>query len=127
MLWFRTRRSVLTRLACALWLLGFALVASQACLIQPSHDLATAHDTANYDPSHAQHASGCLQYCADRASALSPAADRAEPAPVMWAVLLLLPALASCSPLPSALAWLVLRRPAPPRPPARLRFVRLND
>lgn len=130
MLWFRTHRPVLVRLAFALWLLAFGVAASQGCLTQPSHDRAAAHATAPtgaLDHSHAQHASGCLQHCEDSSVALNPAQDRPAFDPAIWAVLWLLPALSLSVATASPFAFLALRRPAPPRPPARLSFVRFND
>ncbi|VXB50401.1 conserved exported hypothetical protein [Pseudomonas sp. 8AS] len=125
MFWFRARQSLLVRLALALWLLACGLAASQGCLSLPRHDPSATHGgyAAVHAAGHAAQATGCLQFCADSASALSPSPgpDPAFCSSGLPLSLLLLGAVA-----PAPFASLVLQRPAPPRPPARLRFVRFN-
>lgn len=127
MFWFRARQSLLVRLALALWLMACGLAVGQGCLSLPRHDPSATHGAyaAVHAAGHAAHATGCLQFCADSASALSPSPGLPGLAAAIYTwlplALLLLGAVA-----PAPFARLVLQRPAPPRPPARLRFVRFN-
>lgn len=126
----RTHLPLLIRQVLALWLLAFAVAASQGCLSLPPHDLNAAHEitsSAGHDNSHEQHASGCLQYCEHSATALPPAQTLPTFEHALWAILFLLPALILSVRSQTPFAFLTLHRPAPPRPPARLRFVRFND
>lgn len=130
MFWFRTYLPQLIRLALVLWLLAFALAVSQGCLSQPPHDLAVPHavvGATEHDDGHARHASGCLQYCADHSTALSPSLQVPPFEQVLWVTVLLLPVIFLSAVSPAPFAFLALQLPAPPRPPARLRFVRYND
>lgn len=127
---FRTHLPLLIRQVLALWLLAFAVAASQGCLSLPPHDLNAAHEitsSAGHDDSHEQHASGCLQYCEHRATALNPALTLPTFEHALWAALLLLPVVFLSARPPTPFAFLALHRPAPPRPPVRLSFVRFND
>lgn len=126
---FRSHLPMLIRQVLALWLLAFAVVASQGCLSLPPHDLATAHEISRigHVDSHEQHASGCQQYCEHSATALNPALALPTFEHALWAALLLLPVVFLSARSPTPFAFLALHRPAPPRPPARLRFVRFND
>lgn len=128
MVWFRTHQSLLVRLALALWLLACGLAASQGCLSLPRHDPSATHGTyaAGHVAGHAAHATGCLQFCADSASALSPSPGLPGLDPAAYGTWLPLSLLLLSAVAPALFASLVLLRPAPPRPPARLRFVRLN-
>lgn len=131
MLWFHRHQPAFMRLAIMLWVLAFGMAASQGCLAQPSHNPATPHvslSTSQHDDGHDAHATGCLQYCADSAIAISPSLHLPVLDLAGWAFLLLIPALLILYPAsPSAFAFLALQRPAPARPPARLSFVRFND
>ncbi|MFJ7285672.1 hypothetical protein [Pseudomonas sp. NPDC099000] len=126
----RTHLPLLIRQVLALWLLAIAVAASQGCLSLPPHDLTAAHEntsSAGHHDSHEQHASGCLQYCENSANALSPTLTLPTFEHALWAALLLLPIVFLSAHSPTPFAFLALHRPAPPRPPARLRFVRFND
>lgn len=126
MIRLRALLPLLTRLALALWLAAFALAAAQGCLSLPPHDLASDHAASltGHADGHAQHASGCLQFCEDGASSLTP--SPLQPLPdLQWSALLfLLPALLPDLPLSHTL--LTLSQPAPPHPPVWLSFLRLN-
>ncbi|WP_191486930.1 hypothetical protein [Pseudomonas sp. FEN] len=131
MSWFRHRQATFIRLAIVLWLLAFGLAASQGCLVLPEHNPATTHVSLNIaqdGASHDAHASGCLQHCADTAIAVSPSPHLQAFDLFSWSLLLLIPALLMLYPATlSVCPFLVLRRLAPAKPPARLIFVRLND
>lgn len=127
MIRLRALLPLLTRLALALWLAAFALAATQGCLSQPPHDLGSSHTTSliEHADGHAQHASGCLQFCEDGASTLTP--SPLQPLPdIQWsAPLFLLPALLLAPRLSPAFFALSLPTPAPP--PVWLSFLRRND
>ena len=130
MFWFRHHQATFMRLAIVLWVLAFGMAASQGCLAQPSHNPATPHvslSTSQHDDGHDAHATGCLQYCADTAIAISPSLQLPVLDLASWAFLLLVCALLLYPTKPSGFAFLALQRPAPARPPARLIFVRFND
>ncbi|WP_248804415.1 hypothetical protein [Pseudomonas sp. MWU13-2100] len=131
MYWFRHRQPRFIRLAIVLWVLAFGLAATQGCLALPEHNPATPHvslDTVSDGDSHDAHTLGCLQHCADTAITLSLSSHLQAFDLFSWTLLLLIPALLMRSPATlSAFPFLVLRRLAPARPPARLIFVRLND
>ena len=115
-------------LALMLWLVAFAVVASQSCLTSASHHQTAVQQTvagaADADP----HALACLQQCAATTLAMTPALQLPMLGLPGWTLLLpLLLVLLTYPPAPKAFAYLTLRRPAPPRPPARLSFVRFND
>ncbi|MBX9754590.1 MAG: hypothetical protein K2X80_07530 [Pseudomonadaceae bacterium] len=129
--WFRQQRHFLMRLTLAVWLLALLVATAQGCLVQPLHDQAAPHDSVlatQQAEQHSAHASGCLQHCADAAVAISPTLHLLSLDLFSWALLLLLPALTLLNPTNSATCdFLALRRRVPPRPPARLLFVRFND
>lgn len=130
MIWFRNRQRALLRMALVLWVLAFGVAASHGCLSYPAHDPALAHadlSTSLDAPEHQLHASGCLQFCDDSASALNAAPGHLSLDLVFWVLLLTLPVLFLPAVIPVRFGALVMHRPAPPRPPARLSFVRFND
>ncbi|EPA94012.1 hypothetical protein [Pseudomonas sp. G5(2012)] len=132
MYWFHRHRRSLLHLTLAVWVLAVAVMAIQGCLVQPIHNLATPHTIEQYVvDGHALHANGCLQNCKDTATAIKPALQTPAADPVHWAALLLLTAAVLILVLDpeqkSSLATLVLKRPAPPKSPVRLTFVRFND
>lgn len=128
MFWFRARQSLLVRLALALWLMACGLAASQGCLSLPRHDPSATHGAyaAVHAEGHGVHANGCLQFCADSASALSPSPGLPGFDPAVCSAWLLLSLALLGAVAPARFASLALQRPVPPRPPARLRFVRFN-
>lgn len=129
MYWFRQQRHNLLHLSLALWLLGVVVAAYQGCLLQTEHDPSAPHsaltDSLQQDE-HALHASGCLQHAAEATTAISPTPHSPSLDFGQALILVLLPALAGLYPA-HASTFLALQRPAPPRPPARLLFVRRND
>lgn len=131
MYWFRRHRQRLLRLTLVVWVLAVTVMAIQGCLVQPNHTIAAPHNTEQYVvDDHALHASGCLQNCEDTATALKPVLQVPALDPIQWAALLLLTAAVFMVLNPeekSSFAALALKRPAPPRPPVRLTFVRSND
>ena len=130
MIWFRSHQRALLRMALVLWALAFGVPASNGCLSYPVHDLALAHadiPTSLHDSAHQLHASGCLQFCEDSASALNPAPSHLLLEQAFWGTLLALPFLFLTAVIPMRFGALAIRLPAPPRPPARLSFVRFND
>lgn len=117
-------------MALALWVLAFGIAVSQGCLSYPVHDPAFAHaelSDSTHDRAHQLHASGCLQFCEDSASTLNLALGDVSFTPVFWALLLILPAVLLPAVVPPRFSALAMHQPAPPRPPARLSFVRFND
>lgn len=130
MFWFRTYLPQLIRLALVLWLVAFVVAVSQGCLSQPPHDLALPHEDVGaigHADDHARHTSGCLQYCADHSTALSPSLQVPPFEHALWVAVLLLSVMCLSAVSPAPFAFLALQLPAPPRPPARIRFVRYND
>lgn len=131
MYWFRRHRRSLLHLTLVVWGLVVALMAIQGCLVQPDHNIATPHSVEQHGgQGHALHASGCLQNCEDTAKAIKPALQTPVLDPLQWATLLLLTvAVVMVLDLeqPFSFAALALKRPAPPKGPVRLIFVRLND
>lgn len=129
MSWFRFHQRALLRMALVLWVLTFGIAASHGCLAYPSHDPASGHDAVSslHERSHQLHASGCLQFCEDGAAALKLSPGQILLEQVFWPLLLILPAALLLSVMPPRFAALAFLLPAPPRPPARLRFVRFND
>lgn len=130
MTWFRNRLPQLIRLALVLWLLAFAVAAGQGCLSQPPHDPAASHallEHAGPDHDHAAHASGCLQFCEDTSVSLLSSLSLLSFGHALWVVLFIVPALLIGARGTLPFAFLALQLPAPPAPPARLRFVRFND
>ncbi|POA72291.1 hypothetical protein C1890_29440 [Pseudomonas sp. DP16D-R1] len=131
MYWFRRNRRSLLHLTLVVWVLAVAVMAFQGCLVQPNHNLAAPHTAEQYVvDGHALHTSGCLQNCEDTATAIKPASQTSALDPIQWAVLLLLTAAVIMVLNPeekSSFAALALKRPAPPRLPVRLTFVRSND
>ncbi|MEO4017861.1 hypothetical protein [Pseudomonas rossensis] len=118
MLRFRTHLPLLIRQVLALWLLAFAVAASQGCLSLLPHDLTVAHEiirSADHVDSHELHASGCLQYCEHSSTALSPTLTLPTFEHTLWAVVFLLPALILSARSQTPFAFLTLHRPAPPR------------
>lgn len=130
MTWFRNHQRTLLRIALVLWVLAFGVAASHGCLSYPAHDPALVHAdvSASLDgPAHQLHASGCLQFCDDSASALNLAPGYLLFDQALWVLLLTLPVLFLPSVIPPRFGALAMHLPAPPRPPARLSFVRFND
>ena len=130
MYWFRRHRRRLLHLTLVVWVLAVAVMALQGCLVQADHNVAAPHTVEQYEqPSHALHASGCLQTCEDVATAIKPASKVPALNPINWITLLLLTA-AVLLLIPEeklSFASLSLKRPAPPGRPVRLTFVRFND
>lgn len=130
MIWFRNHQRALLHIALVLWALAFGVAASHGCLSYPSHDPAVTHAdiSASLDGSaHKLHASGCLQFCDDSASALNLSPGHLSLDQVFWVLLLTFPALFLPTVIPPRFGALAMHLPAPPRPPARLSFVRFND
>ncbi|MDT4814954.1 hypothetical protein FQZ97_479730 [compost metagenome] len=130
MSWFRFHKCSLLRMALVLWVLAFGVATSQGCLSYPPHDLMGSHDEVSsslHERSHQIHASGCLQFCEDGATALKLAPGQVFLEQVFLYLLLVLPAAFLPAVLSPRFAALAFHLPAPPRPPARLRFVRFND
>ncbi|MDE3739983.1 hypothetical protein [Metapseudomonas resinovorans] len=130
MSWLRFHQRSLLRMALVLWLLAFGVAASHGCLSYLPHDLASGHDEVSsslHERSHQLHASGCLQFCEDGATALKLASGQVLLDQIFWPLLLLLPVALLPAVIPPRFAALAFHLPAPPRPPARLRFVRFND
>lgn len=130
MTWFRHHQRALLRIVLVLWALAFGVAASHGCLSYPSHDFAVTHAdiSASLDGSaHQLHASGCLQFCDDSASALNAAPGYLPLGLALWVLLLTLPVLFLPAVIPPRFGALATHLPAPLRPPARLSFVRFND
>lgn len=130
MSWFRTHHRALLRIALVLWALAFGIAASHGCLSYPTHDPAIAHVEASaspHDQSHRLHASGCLQFCEDSSTAPPLSLGHMSLVQVSWILLLILPTLFLPAVIPTRFSALAVHLPAPPRPPARLSFVRFND
>ncbi|HGM7559349.1 hypothetical protein [Pseudomonas nitroreducens] len=130
MTWFRNHQRTLLRMALVLWVLAFGVAASHGCLSYPEHDPALVHAdvSAGLDgPAHQLHASGCLQFCDDSASALNLTPDHLSLNQVFWVLLFTLPVLFLPAVIPPRFGALATHLPAPPRPPVRLSFVRFND
>jgi len=129
MFWFRSHQRGLLRMVLVLWVLALGVAASHGCLAYPAHDPASGHDALSslHERSHQLHASGCLQFCEDGAAALKPAPGQILLEQVFWSLLLILPVALLLGGMPTPFAALACHLPAPPRPPARLRFVRFND
>lgn len=117
-------------MALALWVMAFAVAASHGCLSFPAHDPSVIHaqvSADSHDRSHQLHATGCLQFCEDSASAPQLSPSPTSPDPILWTLLLILPAVLLPAIISARFSALALHLPAPPRPPARLSFVRFND
>lgn len=131
MYWYRRHRRSLLHLTLVVWVLAVTVMAIQGCLVQPNHNIAASHTTEQYvQDGHASHTSGCLQNCEDTATAIKPASQTPALDHVHWANLLLLTAAVIMVLNPeekSSFATLALMRPAPPKGPVRLTFVRFND
>ncbi|WP_371227487.1 hypothetical protein ACAW63_18330 [Pseudomonas sp. QE6] len=130
MTWFRNHQCTLLRMAIVLWVLAFGVAASHGCLSYPAHDAAVVHADVSAGPdgpAHQLHASGCLQFCDDSASALNPTPDHLSLNQVFWVLLFTLPVLVLPAIIPPRFGALATHLPAPSRPPARLSFVRFND
>lgn len=130
MSWFRAHQRGLLRMALVLWALAFGVAVSHGCLSYPTHDPAFAHEqslTSLHDRSHQLHASGCLQFCEDSASALNLSLGHVSLDQTLWTLLLILPVVFLPAVIPPRFGALAMHLPAPPRPPARLSFVRFND
>ncbi|QQZ39458.1 hypothetical protein IF690_15435 [Pseudomonas sp. SK3(2021)] len=131
MSWFRRHRQRLLHLTLVAWVLAIGVMAIQGCLVQPDHDIAALHDAGqSVTDDHALHSSGCLQSCEGTVTAIKPALQHPALDALQWAALLLLTAAVMRVLDPakeSAFAVLALKRPAPPKEPARLTFVRFND
>ncbi|MFC5698415.1 hypothetical protein ACFPU0_23075 [Pseudomonas sp. GCM10022186] len=116
-------------MALVLWLLAFGLAASHGCLSYPPHDPVFTHAevlASTHDQSHQLHASGCLQFCEDGASTLNLSPGNVSFDLGSW-VLLILPAFLLSAVIPPRFGARAIHLPAPPRPPARLSFVRFDD
>ncbi|CDF84657.1 hypothetical membrane protein [Pseudomonas knackmussii B13] len=130
MSWFRNHQRALLRMALMLWVLAFAVAVSHGCLSYLAHDPLVAHPEASasaHDRSHQLHASGCLQFCEDGASALKLSPGQLSFDQVLWALLITLPVLLLPAASRPRFAARAIHLPGPPRPPARLSFVRFND
>ncbi|QEY63137.1 hypothetical protein FXN65_14090 [Metapseudomonas lalkuanensis] len=130
MSWFRFHQCSMLRMALVLWVLAFGVATSQGCLSYLPHDPASGHDEVSsrlHERSHQLHASGCLQFCENGATALKLKLGPVLLDQVLWSLLLILPAALLPAVLSPRFAALTFHLPAPPRPPARLRFVRFND
>jgi hypothetical protein len=130
MSWFRRHRQRLLHLTLVVWVSAMGVMAIQGCLVRPNHEIAAPHHAEQrVADDHALHASGCLQSCEDTVTAIKPALQNPLDA-LQWAALLLLTAAVILVLDPakeSSFAALALKRPAPPKKPARLAFVRFND
>ncbi|WP_162095343.1 hypothetical protein [Pseudomonas chlororaphis] len=131
MSWFRRHRQRLLHLTLVVWVLAMGVMAIQGCLVQPNHEIAAPHYAEQQvADDHALHASGCLQSCEDTVTAIKPALQHPALDALQWAALLLLTAavILVLDPVKDfSFAALTLKRPAPPKEPARLAFVRFND
>ncbi|MCG8910908.1 hypothetical protein [Pseudomonas sp. DP-17] len=130
MTWFRNHQRTLLRMALVLWVLAFGVAASHGCLSYAEHDPALAHTDVSVSlegHAHQLHASGCLQFCDDSASALNLAPGYLPFDQALWVLLLTLPVLFLPAIIPPRFGALATHLPAPLRPPARLSFVRFND
>ncbi|AIL61701.1 hypothetical protein PSAKL28_24960 [Pseudomonas alkylphenolica] len=127
---FRNHQRTLLRMALVLWVLAFGVAASHCCLSYSEHDHALAHTDVSASlegHTHQLHASGCLQCCDDSVSALNLAPRYLPFGQVLRVLLLTLPVLFLPAVIPPRFGTLAMQRIAPPRPPARLSFVRFND
>ncbi|MGH8383944.1 MAG: hypothetical protein ACRESJ_00355 [Pseudomonas sp.] len=131
MYWFRHHYRNLLRLTLGVWVLAVIVMVFHGCLVQSEHSLSATHEspsTLQQVDEHALHASGCLKHCADTAKAISPTSQIPTLDFASLALALLLPAMMLLNPAQTiTFAALVLKRPAPSGPPARLIFVRFND
>ncbi|MEW7855221.1 hypothetical protein SAMN03159362_2076 [Pseudomonas sp. NFIX51] len=131
MSWFRRHRQRLLHLTLMVWVLAMGVMAIQGCLVQANHDLAAPHNVEQHvADDHALHSSGCLKNCEDTVTAIKPALQHPALDALQWAALLLLTAavIRVLDPAKvSSFAALALKRPAPPKEPARLTFVRFNN
>lgn len=130
MTWFRDHQDSLLRIAVMLWVLAFGVAASHGCLsFSENHAVPSPSDVTvgMQGKTYQLHSSACLEFCNDSASALHMASWYIHFDQTLWVLLLTLPVLFLSSVIPPRFGALALHLPAPPRPPARLSFVRFND
>lgn len=127
MYWLRQRHHNLLCLTLAAWVVAVVVTAFQGCLLEPERSLATPNNSpvaTQHADQHAQHTTSCEHSGANTVTAISSIPHTLGLDALSWATLLLVLFIPSKA---SAVPALVLRRPVPSRPPARLIFVRFND
>lgn len=131
MVWFRQHRRKLLQLTLSMWVLTLSVMILQGCLVQADHLSGTTYQThasTLMADSHVKHASGCLQHCADTVNGINPELQSFSIDLAGLIMLLLLPALILFDPAEKIVFnALAVWRHVTLGPPARLRFVRLND
>lgn len=129
--WFRQHRSMLLHLTLGVWVLALSVMILQGCLVQADHNSGISHQPDSsrlMEEGHAQHASGCLQHCADTVKGIHPESPAFSIDLAGLILLLLLPALILFDPAEKIIfSALAIWRHATSGPPARIRFVRLNE
>ncbi|MFJ4445743.1 hypothetical protein ACIPZ8_27185 [Pseudomonas sp. NPDC089422] len=128
---FRHHHRVLFRLTIVIWVLAMIVTALHGCLVQSAHNPAAVHEphaTLHQPDDHTLHATGCLKYCSDAATAISPASQTSPAGLTALAFFLLLPGILLLDLTRKiTFATIAFRSPPPLFPPARLIFVRFND